>query len=145
MNFLLDTNICLDLLDTSRHRADEAVMWYKQAIEDAKNRFFFFGDAITTIFYILVERKKVDAHLVVYALRKMMEEIEPLYLSHSDTVAAFNLFEEGLIHDLEDLFLLQTAKRRGVDVVVTRDEALLALQTYENIRIFSPSKLLSAS
>ena len=145
MNYLLDTNICLDLLDTTRHKADETVAWYKRAIEDPKNSFFFFGDAITTIFYVLVERKRLEAQLVVYALRKMMEEIEPLYVNHSDTVTAFNLFEDGLLQDLEDLLLLQTAKRSNIDVIVTRDEALLKLHNYEQIRILAPSKLLATS
>jgi len=141
MNFLLDTNISLDLLDRTRDNASDTVQWYLDAKEDPHNRFFLFSDAITTMFYILTERKKIDKQMVVHAMQKMMEEIEPLFFDAHDTRYAFFLFNEKVFDDLEDLLMLQTAHRHSVDVLVTQDRKLLRLKNFESIKILSPKDL----
>ena len=142
MNFLLDTNICLDFLDRRRENALDTVGWYLDAKENLDNRFFLFSDAITTIYYILSERKKISKSIVVQALHEMMEEIEPLFFDALDTRQAIFLFREGVFDDFEDLLMLQTAYRHGIDVLVTRDRSLLRLDRFEKIKILSPKDLI---
>ncbi|WP_292663182.1 PIN domain-containing protein [Nitratifractor sp.] len=141
MNFLLDTNICLDLLDRTRDNASDTAQWYLDTEENLHNRFFLFSDAITTMFYILTERKKIDKQMVVHAMQKMMEEIEPLFFDAHDTRYAFFLFNEKVFDDLEDLLMLQTAYRHSVDILVTQDRKLLRLKNFESIKILSPKDL----
>jgi len=142
MKYLLDTNICLDLLDTHRQNSKETAAWYLEVKDDSKNRFFLFSDAITTIFYILTERKGIAKHRVVEALQKLTEEIEPLYFDAGDTRSAFWLFNEGVLDDLEDLLMLQTAHRYGIDLLLTSDKKLLRLKTFEKVKILSPKELI---
>ncbi len=135
MNFLLDTNICLDLLDTRRPNAQNAVEWYSSKKDDPKNHFFFFADAITTIYYVLTERKKIDPVEVVAAIKMMSEELEPLYMHHQDFQRAVMLFQKRLLTDLEDLMMLSVAHRCRMDRIVTRDKELYALKTFESIAL----------
>jgi len=108
MNFLLDTNICLDLLDTRRPNAQKVVEWYSSKKDDPKNHFFFFADAITTIYYVLTERKKIDPVEIVATIKMMSEEVEPLYIHHQD---------------------FQRAR------IVTRGKELYALKTFKSIAL----------
>ena len=142
MNFLLDTNICLDLLNPKRPDAVLTSKWYFETIADPNHRFFLFSDAVTTLYYVLSERRKIDKSFVVQALQKMTEEIEPLAFDTHDIRHAFFLFNEKVFDDLEDLLMLQTALRHDIDILVTRDRALLKLGHFEKIKILSPKDLI---
>ena len=135
MNYFLDTNICLDLLDTHRPNANRAVTWYMRQKDDAQNHFYFFGDAITTIYYILTARNKIKAEHVVAAIEALCEEIQPVYMIHTDFQSAVHLFDEKLLEDFEDLIMLSTAQRGKTDTIITADQALLALKDFEGIKI----------
>ena len=137
MVWFLDANICLDLLDGKRPGSPRAVAWYMKEKEKRETRFLFFGDAITTLYYILAERRKLDKHLVANALATMMEEIEPVYLQAGEFLLAKEMLDEGKLNDLEDLMMLQAASRGGAEILVTRDKALLELGMFENIEILS--------
>ena len=53
MKILLDANICLDLLDTSRPTSNRSVEWYLANKDNEEYEFFFSGDFITTFYYVL--------------------------------------------------------------------------------------------
>jgi len=135
MNYFLDTNICLDLLDTRRPNASRAVQWYMEKKDDPRNRFCCFGDAITTIYYILTALNKVEPQQVVAAIVVLCEEIEPIYMTHLDFQSATYLFREKLLEDFEDLMMLSVARRCKAAKIVTEDKALLALREFEGIGI----------
>jgi len=127
MKIFLDANICLDLLDTTRSASDASVAWYMAHKDDPEVTFNFSGDFITTLYYILSERKKIDTHRVVHAIDVLSTEVLPLYLHHSDFVAAKQDFYEGACEDFEDLIILHSALRAGCDLFVTHDTRLLQL------------------
>ncbi|WP_457598436.1 type II toxin-antitoxin system VapC family toxin [Hydrogenimonas sp.] len=137
MIWFLDTNICLDLLDTTRPGSSDAVAWYMAAKERVDDHFCFFGDAVTTIFYVLSERRNVDRFLVLEALAAMIEEIEPVYVNHGDFIAAKSAMEEGVSEDFEDLMMLSAAARRGAERLVTNDRKLRQMKRYEEVAIVS--------
>ena len=135
MNYFLDTNICLDLLDTRRPNASRAVQWYMEKKDNPRNRFCFFGDAITTVYNILTARNKVEARQVFAAIEALCEEIEPTYMIHQDFQSATYLFREKLLEDFEDLMMLSVAHRCKAEKIITEDKALLALGEFEGVDI----------
>jgi len=135
MRVFLDANICLDLLDRTRPTSEAAIKWYMKHKDDENTQFFFSGDFITTIFYILNERKKFSAEEVVAAIDALCEEITPFYLEHSDYLLAKDLFDEGRSSDFEDLMILALAKRAKCDLFLTNDTGLLGIGEFEGMQI----------
>ena len=135
MRVFLDANICLDLLDRTRPTSETAIKWYMAHKDDENAQFFFSGDFITTIFYILNERKKFFAEEVVAAIDALCEEIIPFYLEHSDYLLAKDLFDEGRSSDFEDLMILASAKRAKCDLFLTNDTGLLGMGKFEGMQI----------
>ena len=58
MKIFLDANICLDLLDTTRPTSKNSIAWYMSHKDDMKNEFYFSGDFITTVYYVLTQKKE---------------------------------------------------------------------------------------
>ena len=135
MDIFLDANICLDLLDTTRPTSKASVAWYMAHKDDSSLTFYFSGDFITTFYYILTERKKIDKHKVVQAIDALSMEIQPLYLNHSDFVEAKNSFHEHRFHDFEDLMILHSSLRAGCTQFITNDASLHALKVFETLMI----------
>ncbi len=140
MKIFLDANICLDLLDTTRATSKKSVEWYLSQKNDVQKEFFFSGDFITTLFYILTQKKKVSSKEALKAIDLMCQEITPCYISHSDYIfAKINLFN-NVLDDLEDLMVLSSANRVGCNFFITNDRKLLKLSQYNKIKIIKPSK-----
>ena len=138
MRFFLDANICLDLLDTTRKNSPVSVGWYLALKDNMENEFFFSGDFITTLYYVLTERKGHDALRVVKAIDALSEEIFPVYPEHADFILAKEAFFDGVFDDFEDLMALESAVRTGAKRFLTHDMRLLALGNYKNIPIEKP-------
>ena len=138
MNIFLDANICLDLLDTNRPTSTASVAWYLAHKDNADSSFYFSGDFITTFYYILHEKKKVPADMIIEAIDSLSMEILPSYLLHSDFILAKNAFFDGMFDDFEDLIILENAYRENSDYFLTNDQDLLHLREYKDIRIVSP-------
>ncbi len=143
MWIFLDANICLDLLDRTRPTSEAAVKWYMMHKDDEDMQFFFSGDFITTIFYILNERKKFPAEEVVAAIDALCEEIVPFYLEHSDYLLAKASFDEGRSGDFEDLMILASAKRAKCDLFLTNDTGLLGMGEFSGMRVENLSMILN--
>ncbi len=135
MKYFLDANICLDLLDRTRPTSGNAVAWYMEHKDDEDMEFIFSGDFITTIFYILNQRRKIPADEVVAAIDALCEEINPCYIEHSDYLHAKAAFHKGLSGDFEDLMILASAKRAGCDMFLTNDTEILSVGMFEGMRI----------
>ena len=135
MKLFLDANICLDLLDTTRPTSKASVNWYMSLKDDSSLRFYFSGDFITTFYYVLSERRKIDKQVVVEAIDALSMEIEPLYLNHTDFIEAKNSFGNKSFSDFEDLIILHSALRTGCDTFVTNDKALMGLKVFDTLNI----------
>ena len=137
MRIFFDANICLDLLDRTRPTSEAAIMWYIAHKDDEDTQFLFSGDFITTIFYILNERKKFPSEEVVAAIDALCEEIVPFYIEHSDYLLAKASFDEGRSGDFEDLMILASAKRAKCDLFLTNDTELLDMREFDGMQIDS--------
>jgi len=135
MNVFLDANICLDLLDTTRPTSAASVAWYMQHKDDVRLRFYFSGDFITTIYYILSERRRIDGETVVRAIDALSMEVTPFYLEHADFVAAKKSYEKGVCRDFEDAVILHSALRAKSDLFLSNDARLLAKGTFGTMTI----------
>ena len=138
MKIFLDANICLDFLDSSRLNSKNSISWYMENKDNQDLEFYFSGDFITTFYYILTQKKKLKANIVIDAINQLCEEIVPIYLSHSDFLLAQKSFSENKFDDFEDLMILQSASRINSDIFITNDKKLLNLVSFNNIKIQTP-------
>jgi len=133
----LDANICLDLLDTSRPTSSRSVTWYMNHKDDSDLTFYFSGDFITTFYYVLSERRKIDKQKIVHAIDALSFEVKPFYIDHNDFLEAKEAFAMHRLDDFEDLLILHSALRCGCDIFLTNDLELLALETFGAMQIES--------
>ena len=133
MKIFLDANVCLDLLDTTRKNSKNSVKYF---LENIENNFYFSGDFITTIYFILTEKRKIDKQKVIKSIDLLCNEIEPIYINHNDFMNAKNNFHK--FNDFEDLIILYSAVRKNIDYFVTNDKLLLKLKNFNNIKIINP-------
>ena len=139
MKIFLDANICLDLLDTTRPTSSASVAWYTQMCEKPDIELFFSGDFITTIYYVLTQKRKLDASLVIEAINELCSEITPIYLLHNDFLLAQKSFFENKLEDFEDLMILHSALRINSEIFITHDKNILKLGTfYQKIALQNP-------
>jgi predicted nucleic-acid-binding protein len=137
MKVFLDANICLDLLDSTRLTSKNSIAWYMKNKDKPDMEFYFSGDFITTIYYHLTEKRKLERKLVIEAIDALCGEISPIYLSHSDFQLAKKSFFDGVFDDFEDLIVLQSGIRFGCEKFLTNDKKLLQLNSFENMKIVS--------
>ncbi len=135
MKVFLDANICLDLLDSSRPTAKKSIAWYMQNKDKADMEFYFSGDFITTLYYHLTQKRKLDGKLVIKAIDGLCAEITPIYLAHVDYQLAKKSFFDSVFDDFEDLIVLHSAIRFGCDNFLTNDKRLIGLGDFADMKI----------
>lgn len=135
MKVFLDANICLDLLDSTRPTSEVSVAWYMRHKDDTSLEFYFSGDFITTFYYILTERKKIDKVKVVEAIDALCMEVTPFYLNHSDFIEAKNSFLDNICDDFEDLMIIHSALRAACDIFMTNDNFLVTMGEFDGLVI----------
>jgi predicted nucleic acid-binding protein len=138
MNIVLDANICLDLLDTSRPTSKRSVEWYLANKDNEDYSFFFSGDFITTFYYILTEKRKHDSKATLLAIDALSDEIAPHYITHIDFKNAKEAFFSNIFKDFEDLLILSSASRIDAKLFMTNDKKLLQLSKFQDIEIVAP-------
>ncbi len=137
MKIFLDANICLDLLDSTRPTSKASVAWYMKYKDDSSLAFYFSGDFITTFYYILTERRKIDKVKVVQAIDALCMEVTPFYLNHTDFIEAKNSFFDNVYDDFEDLMILHSALRAECHIFMTNDKLLIEMKKFDSLDIQS--------
>ena len=138
MKIFLDANICLDLLDTTRPTSKNTVAWYMKHKDNMENEFYFSGDFITTVYYVLTQKKKLNPKDVLKGIDELSIEIKAHYIIHNDFLEAKNQFLNDDFNDFEDLIILNSASRLYCDKFVTNDKEILGLNRYLNLEIVKP-------
>ena len=126
----LDANICLDLLDTTRANAKNTTSWYLQNLENKHLKLYFSGDFITTFYYILSERRKIDKSKVILAIESLSREVQPIFITQQDYTNAIRDFNNKIFDDFEDLIILNSALKNGCTHFITSDASLLQLKEF---------------
>ena len=83
----------------------------------------------------MTEKRKYDGLKVIEAIEALSFEINPFYLTHSDFIGAKNDFQVKVFNDFEDLMILHSAVRAKSELFVTNDKELLALGSFEEMKI----------
>lgn len=122
-------------LDSSRLNSKDSISWYMKNKDNQDLEFYFSGDFITTFYYILTQKRKLEANIVINAINQLCQEITPLYLVHTDFLLAQKSFSEDSFDDFEDLMILQSALRVNCNIFMTNDKKLLKLTNFNNIKI----------
>jgi len=135
VNIFLDANICLDLLDTTRPNSKISIAWYMKHKDDSALSFYFSGDFITTFYYILTERRKIDKQKVVHAIESLSLEVTPFYINHSDFLEAKDNFGTHRLDDFEDLLIAHSGLRCECGMFMTNDKDLLSLKKFDTMQI----------
>lgn len=138
MNIFLDANICLDLLDTKRPTSKKSIDWYMKNKDNEDITFYFSSDFITTFYYILTQKRKIDSKYALNAIEQLSNEIVPHYIIHNDFLVAKSKLYDDTLDDFEDLLVLSSASRLGCKEFITNDKELLSLKIYDGIKIVSP-------
>ena len=137
-NIFLDANICLDLLDSTRANAKKSIEWYIKNLDNKEYSFYFSGDFITTFYYILSERKKIENQKVVNAIDSLAKEIKPIFITKQDYLNAIDDFNKKEFNDFEDLIILNSALNNNCTIFVTNDANLLKLKKFNKLDIINP-------
>jgi len=137
-NIFLDANICLDLLDSTRGNAKDTIEWYLQNLDNKEYLFYFSADFITTFYYILSERKKIENQKVVSAIESLSKEIKPIFITKQDYLNAIDDFNNNKFNDFEDLIILNSALNSNCNIFVTNDANLLKLKKFNKLDIINP-------
>jgi predicted nucleic-acid-binding protein len=135
MKVFLDANICLDLLDSTRPTAQKSIAWYMQNKDKVDVEFYFSGDFITTIYYHLTQKRKIDGKLVIEAIDGLCSEITPIYLTHADFQLAKISFFDYVFDDFEDLIVLHSAVKFGCNNFLTNDKRLIELGNFATLKV----------
>ena len=135
MKIFLDTNICLDLLDTKRPTSLNSIDFYKKNID---NEFYFSGDFITTFYYVMTERKKYDKKETIKAIDLLSKRITPIYIEHNDFLNAQIDFFSNFLDDFEDLIILNSSLRLNCNSFITNDKKLNSLKVFKSLKIIKP-------
>ena len=135
MKIFLDANICLDFLDSSRLNSKDSISWYMKNKDNQDLEFYFSGDFITTLYYILTQKRKLEVNIVINAINQLCQEIAPVYLVHNDFLLAKKSFSENGFDDFEDLMILKSTSRVNCNIFITNDKKLLKLENFNNIKI----------
>ena len=138
MRIFFDANICLDLLDTQRLTSKTSIDWYMSQKDIKENIFLYSADFITTIFYVLTEKRKHSTSNVITVIDALSTEVLPYYLEHSDYMNAKEAFITQNIDDFEDLMVLSSSLRAKCDLFLTNDRKLLSLKEFNGMKIEKP-------
>ena len=111
----LDTNVVLDMLDSSRQDRDDAKALWKKLISD-KCSIVISEDMLSTIFYIHKDKRKTLEFFKIVYKRWIVSVFGKDVIKNAIELS----LEENL--DLEDVLQCLCAKENGCDVLITNDK-----------------------
>lgn len=132
---LLDTNVIMDAITAREPFRSDAERIFRMIV-DKEITACLTATCVTDIFYLYSKKRTVtDTRQALWAI---LRNFSVLDVRGRDCIDAF----ERQIDDYEDALLVVCGIRAGVDCIVTRDNALLAISD-PGIRILSPKSFLA--
>jgi predicted nucleic acid-binding protein len=128
----LDTNVVLDMLDSSRPNDDSIKAVSKKLIVD-KYTVVISEDMLSTLFYIQKDKRKTLEFFKVIHKRWVISPFGKKVIKKAIDIS----FENSL--DLEDVLQCLCAKENGCDVLITNDKKFYDC----DIKIMTIKKFLS--
>jgi len=118
----LDTNVFIDLLDSTRPHAKKSIRFFREAISGEKE-LYVNSDTITTAYYVLSRTKRYPPEALYRFCKKLVFLIEIVPVENRESLAAFSLCEDpsNAFEDYEDALQYICAKKVRASVMVTND------------------------
>ncbi len=127
-NIYIDTNIFIDLLDSTRATYRGSFDFIKDAIS-SKQTLFLNSDTVTNAYYILNKSNKLQSKDLAQFIKKIISMFVVVSIDNSDVIRALDLCidENCLQKDYEDALQYICAKKIGADLIVTNDKGFVSL------------------
>ena len=127
-NIYFDTNIFLDLLDSTRPFAKGSAKLFRELLEQGET-IYINSDSVTTAFYVLRKRGQHSPEGLCGFFRKLVSLFEIVPVGNEEAINAFELCEDpsNQCKDYEDTLQYICAKKIKADFIATNDQAFVGL------------------
>ena len=122
-----DTNIVIDLLDSTRPIAKDSFAIMQRATMEGRS-IYINSDTVTNAFYILSKQKKYTHPELIKLLKKVVNLFEVVPVEQKEVLEALTLCEDekSAYKDYEDALQYVCAKKAGASVIVTNDKMFVS-------------------
>lgn len=124
----VDTNIFIDLLDSSRPLASGSFEVLQTFMRNGKE-LFMNSDTITNAYYVCNKTKKYEHSVLVSLLEKVVSLFTVVGIDNSEVMEALHLCGDDTLafKDYEDALQYVCAKKVEADLIVTNDKGFVSL------------------
>jgi len=126
-NIYLDTNIFIDLMDSTRPFSKGSFSLVRHLTTEGKN-LYINSDTVTNAFYILSKTKHYTPAELIQIMKKMISLFIVIAIENDEIMSALTLCEEvsTSFKDYEDALQYICAKKVGADIIVTNDKGFIS-------------------
>jgi len=127
-NIYFDTNIFIDLMDSTRPYALGSMALNRDYIAEGKI-VHINSDTITNAFYVMSKNKAYTPKELLVLFKKMVSLFKVVAIEEKEVMMALSLCEDDAtdFKDYEDALQYVCAKKVGAELIVTNDKGFVAL------------------
>jgi len=127
-NIYFDTNIFMDLMDSTRPYALGSMALSRAYIAEGKS-IYINSDTITNAFYVMSKKKPYAPKELLVLFKKMVSLFEVVAVEEKEVMMALSLCEDEStdFKDYEDALQYVCANKVGAELIVTNDKGFVGL------------------
>ncbi len=127
-NIYFDTNIFIDLLDSTRPFGKESIKLTKDLIEN-KDTLYINSDSVSTAFYVMNKHNIYPLEKLLTIMRNTVSLFTVVATENGEITQALRLCEDDTTacRDYEDTLQYVCAKKVDADLIVTNDKRFVGL------------------
>jgi len=127
-NIYFDTNVFIDLLDSTRPFARKSIKLFKDFLSNGKT-IYINSDTVTTAFYILSKQKKYTDEKLLDIFKKLISLFVIVPIENKESIQALSLCQSknNSCKDYEDTLQYVCAKKINATLIVTNDKNFISL------------------
>ena len=124
----LDTNIFIDLMDSTRPFSKESFILLKHFIAEGKT-FYINSDTVTNAFYILSKTKRYTHSELLLVIKRTVSIFTVVAVENDEVFRALNLCEDVTtsFKDYEDALQYICAVKIDAKYIITNDKGFVSL------------------
>ena len=126
-NIYLDTNIFIDLMDSTRPFSKGSFSLLRHLTAEGKN-LYINSDTVTNAFYILSKTKKYTASELIQIMKKTVSIFTMVSIENAEVLDALGLCEDDAksFKDYEDALQYVCAKKVGAKLIISNDKGFIS-------------------
>ena len=124
-NIYLDTNIFIDLMDSTRPFSKGSFTLVRHYTTEGKN-LYINSDTVTNAFYILSKTKHYTLIELIQIIKKIVSLFTVVSAENHEVIEALNLCENEPFKDYEDALQYVCAKKIEADLIVSNDKGFIS-------------------